>query len=778
MEHMNGNRHVRKIIRINGIVQGVGFRPHVYRLAGERRLTGFVRNGGQGVYIEAQGPPGEVAAFTEKLRREPPPLAVIENFSVEPAPPGEEEDFRIITTDRDGQASTFISPDMATCDDCRRELFDPHNRRYRYPFINCTNCGPRYTIVRRIPYDRPYTSMSSFELCPQCRAEYENPGDRRFHAQPNACPRCGPRLWLCGAGGEKLPAEDVIRESAALLREGAIMAIRGLGGFHLVVDAANAEAVALLRRRKKRGAKPFALMAATLDSVQSYCRISSRERQLLSSSRRPIVLLEKKENGGLAANVAPGQNYLGFMLPYTPLHHLLLHDFGGVLVMTSANLSEEPIVTGNAEALEKLNGIADYFLLHDREILQRCDDSIVCVDEEQTRILRRSRGYVPAPVTIGDNDVPAMLAVGGTLKNTIALSRGGQVFLSQHIGDLDNERAYAFFRDSMDHLQRILQITPQYVVCDKHPEYLSTKWARAQNLPVIEVQHHHAHMAAVMAEHQLREKVLGLILDGTGFGEDGTIWGGELFAGDRRGFSRRAWLRPIPLPGGEAAIRNPWRIAWAILYSLEGTAKSGKDFPFPGDRDPRELENLAVMVRRGINTPLSSGCGRLFDGAAALLGLCSRIDYEAEAAIRLEMIADRTVVDGFGATARPGRFDGELDWAPLMAALVGEIRRRKEPRELAARFQNELAELWLRALLRAREELGLNKVVLSGGVFQNRFFSARLRLRLKQKGFTVYEHRLVPPNDGGLALGQIVVAREHLKAKTQSEEDYVLSHTR
>ncbi|HED10713.1 MAG TPA: carbamoyltransferase HypF, partial [Caldithrix abyssi] len=555
-------------------------------------------------------------------------------------------------------------------------------------------------------------------------------------------------------------------------------AIRGLGGFHLVVDAANAEAVALLRRRKKRGAKPFALMAATLDSVQSYCRISSRERQLLSSSRRPIVLLEKKENGGLAANVAPGQNYLGFMLPYTPLHHLLLHDFGGVLVMTSANLSEEPIVTGNAEALEKLNGIADYFLLHDREILQRCDDSIVCVDEEQTRILRRSRGYVPAPVTIGDNDVPAMLAVGGTLKNTIALSRGGQVFLSQHIGDLDNERAYAFFRDSMDHLQRILQITPQYVVCDKHPEYLSTKWARAQKLPVIEVQHHHAHMAAVMAEHQLREKVLGLILDGTGFGEDGTIWGGELFAGDRRGFSRRAWLRPIPLPGGEAAIRNPWRIAWAILYSLEGTAKAGKDLPFPGDRDPRELENLAVMVRRGINTPLSSGCGRLFDGAAALLGLCSRIDYEAEAAIRLEMVADRTVVDGFGATARPGRFDGELDWAPLMAALVGEIRRRKEPRELAARFQNELAELWLRALLRAREELGLNKVVLSGGVFQNRFFSARLRLRLKQKGFTVYEHRLVPPNDGGLALGQIVVAREHLKAKTQSEEDYVLSHTR
>ena len=778
MEHMNGNRHVRKIIRINGIVQGVGFRPHVYRLAGERRLTGFVRNGGQGVYIEAQGPPGEVAAFTEKLRREPPPLAVIENFSVESAPLAEEGAFRIIHTERGKQARTFISPDMATCDDCLRELFDPRNRRYRYPFINCTNCGPRYTIVRRIPYDRPYTSMSSFELCPQCRAEYENPGDRRFHAQPNACPQCGPRLWLCGAGGEKLPAEDVIEKSAALLREGAIMAIRGLGGFHLVVDAANAEAVALLRRRKKRGAKPFALMAATLDSVQSYCRISSRERQLLTSSRRPIVLLEKKENGGLAANVAPGQNYLGFMLPYTPLHHLLLHDFGGVLVMTSANLSEEPIVTGNGEALEKLNGIADYFLLHDREILQRCDDSIVCVDEEQTRILRRSRGYVPAPVTIGDNDAPAMLAVGGTLKNTIALSRGGQVFLSQYIGDLDNERAYAFFRDSMDHLQRILQITPQYVVCDKHPEYLSTKWARAQNLPVIEVQHHHAHMAAVMAEHQLREKVLGLILDGTGFGEDGTIWGGELFAGDRRGFSRRAWLRPIPLPGGEAAIRNPWRIAWAILYRLEGTAKDGKDLPFLKDRHPREQENLAVMVRRGINTPLSSGCGRLFDGVAALLGLCSRIDYEAEAAIRLEMVADRTVVDGLGATALPGRFDGELDWAPLMAALVEEIRRRKEPRELAARFQNELAELWLRALLRAREELGLNKVVLSGGVFQNRFFSARLRLRLKQKGFTVYEHRLVPPNDGGLALGQIVVAREHLKAKTQSEEDYVLSHTR
>ncbi len=771
---MDSGKTVRKVFRVNGIVQGVGFRPYVYRLAGRFGLTGFVRNGGRGVYIEVQGPPGDVDAFAETLRREPPPLALIDSFSGEFIPPGGDKEFRIVTTDRDERAGTFISPDVATCDDCLRELFDPGDRRYRYPFTNCTNCGPRYTIVRQIPYDRPYTSMDVFPMCDRCRAEYDDPADRRFHAQPNACPQCGPRLWLCDARGRELTEGEAVTRSAALLREGALLVVRGLGGFHLVADAANTAAVALLRQRKRRPAKPLALMAASVDVVRRYCRVSPGEARLLSSPRRPIVLLEKKDDGDLAGLVAPGQKYLGFMLPYTPLHHLLLHDHGGVLVMTSANLSDEPIVTGNGEALERLKDIADYFLLHNREILQRCDDSIVCLDGEDTRVLRRSRGYVPAPVAVGDEAAPPMLAVGGELKNTIALGRGGQVFLSQHIGDLDNELAHAFFEDSIGHLQKILQIEPRYVVCDKHPEYLSTKWARERGLPVIEVQHHHAHMAAVMAEHGLHEKVLALILDGTGYGEDGTLWGGELFSGDRQGFERRAWLRPVPLPGGEAAIRHPWRIGWAYLQALG----EEQGMPFLRDRRPRELENLALMTRRGINTPLSSGCGRLFDGVAAMLGICSAIEYEAEAAIRLEMISDPRVREGWGAEALPPDFSGALDWAPMVRLLAEEIRRGGEPAELAARFQNQLAVLWLQALLRAREELGLNKVVLSGGVFQNRFFSDRLRLRLKQKGFTVYEHRLVPPNDGGLALGQLAVARARWQATEKSEGDYVFSHTR
>ncbi|RMH62068.1 MAG: carbamoyltransferase HypF, partial [Calditrichaeota bacterium] len=702
---------LRKRIVINGIVQGVGFRPHVYRLARQHHLSGFVRNGGEGVTIEVQGAVHDVAAFTEKLRAEPPPLSVVESIVEEQRPVGQSDGFHIINTDRSGQAHTFISPDVAVCDACLSELFDPDNRRYRYPFINCTNCGPRYTIVRHIPYDRPYTSMQNFELCPRCRAEYDNPADRRFHAQPNACPECGPHVWLCDAGGQRMETDDAIRACANLLSRGAVLAVRGLGGFHLVVDATDDRAVAKLRRRKKRPGKPFALMAPDTATVERYAFLSEEERRLLESPVRPIVLLRKKETDGLADNVAPGNKYLGFMLPYTPLHHLLLRDHGGVLVMTSANLSDEPIVTGNEEALERLAGIADYFLLHNREIVQRCDDSIAWVEAGQTRLGRRSRGYVPAPLNLGSASSPEMLAVGGMLKSTIALSRGGQVFLSQHIGDLDNERAYAFFKDSIEHLQRILQIEPSYVVCDKHPEYLSSKWARAQPLPCIEVQHHHAHMAAVMAEHGLNDNVLALILDGTGYGDDGTIWGGEVLAGNRRTYERRAWLRPIPLPGGETAIHEPWRIAAALVDGALGSLTSVKEMPFWKERKERDAENLRVMIRRGINTPLSSGCGRLFDGVSALLGLCSHIDYEAEAAIRLEMISDPTVTEGWGVEARPETYDGALDWAPMVRCLLQGIQQSRPTEELAARFHFSLAEMWTRVLCRTRDELGLNTVV-------------------------------------------------------------------
>ncbi len=754
----------RNRIRLNGIVQGVGFRPFVYRLARECGLSGFVNNNSDGVLIEIEGAPERLAAFRRRLRREAPPLARIVEMRFEEVEPQGQDGFTIRTSQRDSTPSTLISPDVSVCDDCLRELFDPADRRYRYPFINCTNCGPRYTIVKRIPYDRPFTSMSIFPMCEACAREYHDPANRRFHAQPNACPECGPRLRLYRGDGQEVETDDPLAETVRLLREGKIVAIKGLGGFHLAVDARNDGAVRELRRRKGRAEKPFALMAPDIDSVRKFCLVSREEAEILQDPVRPIVLLRARADSALAGSVAPGNRYLGFMLPYTPLHHLLLRDHFDALVMTSGNFSEEPIAIKNEEALQRLASLADYLLLHDREILQRCDDSIVRRAGSATRLVRRARGFVPGPVFLTKPTRLRVLACGAELKNTIALSRGDAVFLSQHIGDLDNPEALAFFQQSIAHLQRILEITPEAIAYDLHPEYLSSKWAlRQEGLPKVAVQHHHAHLVSVMAENGVEAPAIGLILDGTGYGTDGTIWGGEVLVGDAHGFRRWAYLSPVPMPGGEAAIRQPWRMAVSYLVAAFGDDYARLSLPFLRNVVPRRLDMLRQMLEKGINSPLTSSCGRLFDGISALLGLRQEISYEAQAAIELEMHVDDSVGD-FYTDALPQKVvSGALPVAPLVRAVVQDLERGEATGRIAARFHRTLAELFVLAARQARNETGIDTVALSGGVFQNVYFFEYLLHRLQDEAFAVLTHHHVPTNDGGLALGQVVIADKKLR---------------
>ncbi len=755
----------RKRIRLSGIVQGVGFRPFVHRLARECDLAGFVVNSSEGVLIEVEGPRGRLGAFQERLLGETPPLARIVDFEIEDLPPNAETGFTIRASRRDAAPVALISPDVAPCDECLAELFDPRDRRHGYPFINCTNCGPRYTITRRIPYDRPNTSMSVFRQCPSCQAEYDDPSNRRFHAQPNACPACGPRVTLHDRRGDPIETKDPIGEAARLLRHGAVVAVRGIAGFHLAVDAHDDAAVRKLRRRKGRPRKPFAMMAPDVESIRRYCELSAEEERELLGPERPILLLRARPGGGIAPSVAPAQRYLGFMLPSSPLHHLLLDDRFDALVMTSGNFSEEPIATGNEEALDRLGPLADYFLLHDREILQRCDDSILRVLSGKPSLIRRSRGYVPAPLFLSRPSRRRILACGGELKNTIALSREKMVFLSQHVGDLDNPMALEFFEKSIDHLQATLEIEPEVIAHDMHPGYLSTKWALSrEELPRVPVQHHHAHLAAVLADNGVTAPAIGVILDGTGYGADGTIWGGEILVGDAGSFERHAWLTPLPLPGGEAAIRQPWRLALSALRAAYGEDPAGLDLPFLSALKRRDVSIILRMLERGIHSPLSSGCGRLFDAVSALLGICSRIDYEAQAAIELEMAVDATERGVYEEALVAADGAGPLAVAPLIRAVAEDVRGREPVGRIAARFHWTLARIFARAAAEAREKYGINRVALSGGVFQNVHFLTEMKARLEESGFEVLTHGRVPPNDGGLALGQIVVADARLAA--------------
>ena len=761
---------VRLAIQVRGQVQGVGFRPFVYRLADELKLRGWVRNDAAGVAIEAQGSSAALERFLAALHQ-PPPLARIDELRTTALPARAGEASFVIHASRAGPVRAEITPDAAVCAACLAELFDPADRRYRYPFINCTHCGPRYTITRAIPYDRPNTSMAGFPLCPACAREYHDPADRRFHAQPVACPACGPRLNLRDATGNPLAVADAVAATLERLRNGAIVALKGLGGFHLACDARDAATVARLRERKQREAKPFAVMAANLVSLAPWVECDEDERRLLEAPERPIVLLRQRTDvDAELPGIAPGMDRLGVLLPYTPLHYLLFHEAAGrsdghdwlkqpwplLLVMTSANPGGEPLVIDDEEAIERLAGIADGFLTHDRAIVARCDDSVLLVRPTGTTFVRRARGYVPRRIALPAAG-PSVLACGGWLKNTICLTRDAQAYLSPHIGDLDNAAACRALEEMAERLLDTLRIVPERVACDRHPDFFSSRFAAAfaaeQRLPCLPVQHHHAHIAAIAAEHGLNQPVLGLALDGVGLGDDGGSWGGELLGVDGAKYRRLGYLRPLPLPGGDRAAREPWRMAAAALHALG----RGEDIPrrFPGPL----AEPVRRLLARGepAYCPPTSSAGRVFDAAAALLGLRRVSDYEGQAAMELEALAAAygpadPLADGYHLVV-----NGQLDLLPLLAWLADHAA---EPELGAARFHATLALALADWVAQAARREAVTDIALGGGCFLNRLLSIQVRSLLEQNGLRAYEAHQAPPNDGGLSLGQAWVAMQ------------------
>jgi hydrogenase maturation protein HypF len=755
---------------VRGIVQGVGFRPFVYRLAQEHQLGGWVLNSTQGVVIEVEGPRQRIDDFITGLRANPPPQAVIERVETALLPPVGYSSF-IVEASREGSEFVLISPDICICVDCLNELRNFQDRRWAYPFINCTNCGPRFTIISDIPYDRPKTTMSAFTMCPHCAEEYHNPADRRFHAQPNACPLCGPQLEFASNGArpaEAPPRGEPIESVRRLLAKGAIVAVKGLGGFHLACDATNAGAVATLRERKQRVDKPFAVMSLDVNTVRRYCEVSEGEAQLLESPARPIVLLRRKPGSPIAAEVAPANNNLGVMLPYTPLHYLLLGDGPTpaplALVMTSGNMSEEPIAIGNQEALERLSPLADYFLLHNRDIYVRCDDSVTRLFRGREAMLRRSRGYAPFPIRL-NLELKEILACGAELKNTFCLTKGTYAFLSQHIGDMENYETFASYQASIEHFQRLFRVNPQAVAYDLHPDYLATRYAlelaETQGLRRLPVQHHHAHVVSCMAENGVEGEVIGVALDGTGYGTDGHIWGGEFLLADCRRFRRLAHLKYVPLPGSEAAIKRPYRMAISHLLSAFGEAALRLPLALWEQIEARELALVRRMMAAKVNCPLTSSCGRLFDAVSALLGVRGVVNYEGQAAIELEMLAAEGVDEVYD-WSRPSSYPIIIDPAPLLRGIVSDLRRGVEVAVISAKFHNTIADIIVGVSRVARERTGINRVALSGGVFQNTYLLGRTLDGLESHGFEALTHHQVPTNDGGIALGQAVIANARL----------------
>jgi hydrogenase maturation protein HypF len=734
-------------------------------------LNGWVRNQSDGVEIEVAGPAESVGDFVSSISSEPPPLARIVKVETIDLPYQRIEGFKIISSRALQSRSTLISPDVCTCPDCLRELLDPRDRRFRYPFINCTNCGPRYTIIKDIPYDRDKTTMAHFKMCPECRREYDDPLDRRFHAQPNACWDCGPQVWIEDAQGNRIAARDeAIAKAVELLDRGSILAIKGLGGFHLAVKATDEAAVSRLRSRKIREEKPFAVMFAELGDIRRYAHLNGEEENLLKSMARPIVLLTRREDGSgsdLAGSVAPWNRYLGVFLPYTPVHFLLFDNAPyRALVMTSGNQSDEPIVMQDEDARAHLSGIADYFLFHDRDIYIRCDDSVSRVLTGAVRPMRRARGYAPQPVFLRDS-VPSVLGAGAELKNTVCLTRGKEAFVSQHIGDLENLETLRSFEHSISHLERILEIEPELIVHDLHPDYLNTQWALRQGgVPRMAVQHHHAHIAAVMAERGLDGAVVGLALDGTGFGTDGTIWGGEILRVDKLGFERLGHLRQVLLPGGARAIKQPWRTALSYLWSIdpENVERGYADFlaAWPNG----DVKIVLRMLDRRLNCPLTSSCGRLFDAAAALCGIRTSINYEGQAAIELEQAIepDEGLYEG---RLESGPDTILIDQLPIIEALIEDVRRGVPVGRIAARVHNGVVRILSRAAVIAAEKTGLNRIALSGGVFQNAYLSQRLERELSGHGLEVYGHIEVPANDACISLGQAWIGAHRIMAETR-----------
>lgn len=727
-----GVQRLRVVVR--GAVQGVGFRPFVYRLASELGLTGWVQNSQRGVYIELEGASEALDWFVLRLDRDKPSRAVFHCFESSILDPVGYAAFDIRESDDQGDVSTLILADIATCDDCLHEIFDPAQRRYRYPFTNCTNCGPRFTILESLPYDRPNTSMKRFTMCEACELEYTEPRDRRFHAQPIACPECGPQLQLWEPGGAvSASGDDALRDAAEAVRAGRILALKGLGGFQLIVDARDDAAVRRLRDRKHRSEKPLAVMYPSLQSLKNECSVSTLEERLLLAPEAPIVLLDRTDDT-LSPWVAPGNPQLGAMLPYTPLHHLLMHELGFPVVATSGNLSDEPMCIEEYEALDRLGGIADVFLVHDRRIVRHVDDSITRVILGREQVLRRARGYAPLPIHLSD-PLPRVLGVGAHLKSSVALSYDNDVFISQHLGDLETVQALDAFHAIVADLQGLF-CTPRAVANDLHPDYASTKHAENMGLPLVQVQHHYAHVVSCMAENALEPPVLGVAWDGTGLGGDGTIWGGEFLLVTGDSFERVGHLRPFRLPGGDAAIRNPRRSALGVLYELFGEEAFGP-------QDPLALRQMLV---KGVNSPFCSSAGRLFDAVASILDLRQSVSFEGQAAMDVEFAADPAIGDAY-----PIGVGEAVDWGPTIEAM----RADKSPRGVrAARFHNALVE----AIVRVARRVGESKVVLTGGCFQNRYLAERTVIRLREEGFHPYWHQRVPPNDGGIALGQVVAA--------------------
>lgn len=743
-------------------MQGVGFRPFVYRLAHEMGLTGWVRNSADGVLIEACGTGERLAHFTRRIRNEAPPLAVIVSLEHRALPDDcDEHDFTIRESSGSGAHGAHVAPDAALCGDCLGELFDPSNRRFRHPFITCTNCGPRYSIITGIPYDRPNTTMDSFPLCPDCQREYNDPADRRFHAQPIACPACGPQLRLLNSSGSLIAAKDpAIIAAVDLLKAGSILAVKGIGGYHLVVDACNDEAVRRLRERKKRDEKPFAVMAPDLAAARSMAQLSEVEERLLASPESPIVIVRRAQGCPVSPLIAPGNALLGLMLPYTPIQHLLLHGNAfTALVMTSANLSDEPIAFQDDDALQRLSGIADFFLLHDRPIHMRSDDSVIRVFQDRPLFYRRARGYAPRAIRLPFG-IPPVLAVGAELKSTICLARGSQAFLSPHIGDLQNDASGDSFRQTIQHLAGLLEISAEIVACDLHPDYVSSVHAADSGLPLIRVQHHHAHLAACMAENGLEGEVVGLIFDGTGYGGDGTIWGGEFLVGGYDSFRRAGHFRQVRLPGGDAAVNEPWRMALSFLHAAMGEAAFDLEHPVTRHLPAEARAIFTAMLERGLNSPLTSSCGRLFDAVAALLDIRQIVTYDGQAAIELEAVAETVEDDGtyrYSIIINDGQ-PLQLDFSALFTDILYDLDVGVPAAVIARRFHLTVAAAAIDACMRISTANGIKRVVLSGGVFQNRLLSEMVYTGLVTQGLQVFTHRLSPPNDGCIALGQAAIA--------------------
>jgi len=794
LQHSSGGKDENQaaikayLVEIGGVVQGVGFRPFIYTLAASLGIKGLVCNIGTGVAIEAEGPEQELGQFIKLIRQKAPPLSQIRNIKVSETGLKNYSSFTIAKSIRQDGGDIFIPPDMAVCDDCIKELFDRNDRRYLYPFINCTNCGPRFTIIGDTPYDRVNTTMKAFEMCTFCNSQYTDPSDRRYHAEPVSCPECGPQLRLLDAQGTDVNAEDPIGLAAELLSKGNIVAIKGIGGYHLACDALNDSAVHTLRVRKHRDEKPFALMADSLGTVKRYCRVGPEEEDLLTGIKKPIVLLEKLDHVRLPEDIAPMNPYLGIMLPYTPVHLLLFHPHPSgmagnaklvLLVLTSGNISSEPIFYRDSEAVKGLKGIADYFLVHNREIYTRADDSVTRIFMGREYILRRSRGYVPSSVTVGIPSVSAskngvsVIGVGGELKNTFCFNRKNEFYISQHIGDLENLETYEAFERSIAHLSSMLRVKPEAVAYDLHPDYLSTHYALSSGIGIkIPVQHHHAHHASCMAENGLEGKMIGVVFDGTGYGEDGCIWGGEFFTGGVEKVDRIGHLDYVPMPGGEASVKEPWRMAASYLLSLfpdfdlrlfQAEVSQAEGISFFKGITSDSLKTISQMIAKKINCPLTSSMGRLFDAVSALIGIRNIITYEGQAAIELEYLTARGDYSSYGFEIRKAEKFFIIKTNGIFSGIISDIKNRVPKEIIAAKFHESVSEIVLAGCEEARTETGLDRVALSGGVFQNITLLDKSVRKLKKRNFKVYIHSRVPANDGGISLGQAVTAAARIR---------------